>query len=79
MLDADLACGELTTTYPHLWIYWGAQLGLTDEALVSGRLVDVIDELRRTRTALRQRRGWVMDTYLLRPGVDARSADPGPR
>lgn len=73
MLDAGLACGELTATYPELWIHWGAQLGLPDEALISGRLVEVIDDLRRTRAALRQRRGWVMDTYLLRPGPSAPS------
>jgi precorrin-6A synthase len=68
MLDADLACGELVPTHPDLRIFWGAQLGLPDEALVSGRLVDVLDELRGTRAAIRRRRGWVMDTYLLRPG-----------
>jgi len=66
MLDGDLACTELAERYPDLQVYWGAQLGLPDEALVTGRLADVVDELRSIRTAIRQRRGWVMDTYLLR-------------
>ena len=66
MLDADLACGQLAAEHPGLWVYWGAQLGLVDEALVSGPLAEVLDEVRRTRQAIRQRRGWVLDTYLLR-------------
>jgi precorrin-6A synthase len=67
MLDGDLACAELAATYPDVQIFWGAQLGLPDEALLQGRLSDVVDELRSTRRAIRHRRGWVMDTYLLRP------------
>jgi len=67
MLDGDLACAGLVGDHPDLEIYWGAQLGLPDEALVSGRLVDVLPEIRSRRDALRAARGWVMDTYLLRP------------
>ena len=67
MLDGDLACTELAATYPDVEIFWGAQLGLPDEVLIRGRLAEVADELSRTRSAIRQRRGWVMDTYLLRP------------
>jgi precorrin-6A synthase len=70
MLDGDLACGALVERHPDLQIYWGAQLGLADEALVAGRLADVIDEIRRTRARLRAARGWVMDTYLLRPATN---------
>ena len=66
MLDSELACGSLAAEHPDLWIYWGAQLGLGDEALVSGRMVEVLAEIRQTRQAIRKRRGWVMDTYLLR-------------
>jgi precorrin-6A synthase len=66
MLDGDLACGGLTERFGDLTIYWGAQLGLPDEALISGRLSEVIDEIRAKRAAMRQSRGWVMDTYLLR-------------
>jgi precorrin-6A synthase len=67
MLDGDLACRGLVERFGDLVIYWGAQLGLPDEALVSGRLPEVIDEIRVTRDAVRAARGWVMDTYLLRP------------
>ena len=67
MLDGDLACGGLVERFGDLMIYWGAQLGLPDEALISGRLSEVIDEIRAKRAAVRDARGWVMDTYLLRP------------
>ena len=46
MLDGDLACTGLVDRHPDLTIYWGAQLGLPDEALVSGRLAEVIGEIR---------------------------------
>ena len=67
MLDGDLACAGLVERHPDLEVFWGAQLGLPDEALVAGRLADVLPELRRRRDAVRAARGWVMDTYLLRP------------
>ena len=67
MLDGGLACAGLVERFADLRIYWGAQLGLEDEALVSGRLTEVIGEIRATRAAIRAARGWVMDTYLLRP------------
>jgi len=67
MLDGDLACAGLVDRHPDLTIYWGAQLGLPDEALVAGRLDSALEPIRATRRAIRERRGWVMDTYLLRP------------
>lgn len=67
MLDGELACGGLADRFGDLMIFWGAQLGLFDEALVSGQLSEVIDEIRAKRAAVRNARGWVMDTYLLRP------------
>jgi precorrin-6A synthase len=67
MLDGGLACAGLVERFADLRIYWGAQLGLEDEALVSGRLTEVIGEIRAKRAAIRAARGWVMDTYLLRP------------
>ncbi|SER37321.1 precorrin-6A synthase (deacetylating) [Microlunatus flavus] len=68
MLDGDLACAGLVEAHPDLQIFWGAQLGLPDEALVAGRLADVLPAIRDRRAAVRAARGWVMDTYLLRPG-----------
>jgi precorrin-6A synthase len=67
MLDGDLACSGLLAEHPQLTIFWGAQLGLADEALVTGRLEEVLEEIVNTRAAIRAARGWVMDTYLLRP------------
>ena len=69
MLDGDLACAGLVDAHPDLEIFWGAQLGLADEALVRGPLREVLPEIRRERDAVRAARGWVMDTYLLRPGT----------
>ncbi|HZA04780.1 MAG TPA: precorrin-6A synthase (deacetylating) [Propionibacteriaceae bacterium] len=68
MLDGDLTCAALVEQHPDLTIYWGAQLGLPDEALVTGPLTEVLEEIRVARQAIREQRGWVMDTYLLRPG-----------
>jgi precorrin-6A synthase len=67
MLDGGLACAELVPRHPDLEIFWGAQLGLPDQALIRGRLADVIDEIRSLRSRIRDRRGWVLDVYLLRP------------
>jgi precorrin-6A synthase len=47
-------------------IYWGAYLGTPDESLVHGPLEQVKGEIVRRRGELRARKGWIMDTYLLR-------------
>jgi precorrin-6A synthase len=67
MLDGELTCAGLVKQFGDLVIYWGAQLGLPDEALIAGQLSKVIDEIRAKRVTIRNVRGWVMDTYLLRP------------
>ena len=64
MLDA--ACTFENLTDLDLDIYWGAYVGTDDELLVSGRLADVAAEIKAARQAARERKGWVMDTYLLR-------------
>ncbi|MFT4165546.1 MAG: precorrin-6A synthase (deacetylating) [Microlunatus sp.] len=66
MLDGELTCRGLVHDHPDLEIVWGAQLGLSDEALVRGRLAEVIDEISEMRAAIRAKRGWVMDVYALR-------------
>jgi precorrin-6A synthase len=38
--------------------------------LISGPLADVADEIIATRARLRERHGWIMDTYLLRRDQD---------
>jgi precorrin-6A synthase len=47
-------------------IYWGAHLGGPDQVLVAGDLAEVSDRIVEARRVARARRGWVMDTYLLR-------------
>jgi precorrin-6A synthase len=47
-------------------IFWGANLGTADEVVMSGRLSDVMTGIEIAREQVRQKQGWVMDTYLLR-------------
>jgi len=47
-------------------IYWGAYIGTEDEVLVAGKLREVLDEIERVREEARNRKGWIMDTYLLK-------------
>jgi precorrin-6A synthase len=63
MLDADCA---FRTVDGDAEIYWGAYIGTDDEILIAGRLADVADEIVRVRAEARERKGWIMDTYLLR-------------
>jgi precorrin-6A synthase len=65
MLDAGCAFRALGDG-GDVEIYWGAYLGTEDEILVAGRLADVADEIVRVRGEARERKGWIMDTYLLR-------------
>ncbi|MGW6462041.1 precorrin-6A synthase (deacetylating) [Streptomyces sp. NPDC055078] len=51
-----------------LFIYWGAYVGTEDEILVSGPLAEVADRIEELRAEARARKGWIMDTYLLRRG-----------
>ncbi|RWQ38938.1 MAG: precorrin-6A synthase (deacetylating) [Mesorhizobium sp.] len=67
MLDGK--CAFNTLDDKDLVIHWGAYLGTPDEILISGRLGDVGDEIAKTREEARRKKGWIMDTYLLRkPG-----------
>jgi precorrin-6A synthase len=61
MLDPALAADD-----PELHIYWGAYLGTPNEELRSGRLRDVAEEISTLKQELRERHGWIMDTYLIR-------------
>ncbi|MEU8933667.1 precorrin-6A synthase (deacetylating) [Streptomyces sp. NPDC048409] len=47
-------------------IYWGAYLGTPDEILVSGPIAEAGPRIERLRAEARERKGWIMDTYLLR-------------
>ncbi|TDD47417.1 precorrin-6A synthase (deacetylating) [Kribbella antibiotica] len=47
-------------------IYWGAYLGTPDELLIAGPVREVAAEIEKVRAEARERKGWIMDTYLLR-------------
>jgi precorrin-6A synthase len=67
MLDA--ACSFAGVAEADTEIYWGAYLGTKDEILLSGKLGDVAEQIQAVRREARARKGWIMDTYLLRrPG-----------
>lgn len=68
MLDADCSFGNLLEQPggEQIEIFWGAYLGTDEELLVTGPLGEVADEIERVRRQARQRRGWIMDVYLLR-------------
>ncbi|MFI5793675.1 precorrin-6A synthase (deacetylating) [Streptomyces sp. NPDC051677] len=51
-------------------IYWGAYIGTPDEILVSGPIAEAGPRIERLRAEARERKGWIMDTYLLRRAPD---------
>ena len=46
-------------------IWWGAYLGMAEQALLAGRLGDLRAHLGALRAGLRARHGWIMDLYLI--------------
>lgn len=66
MLDADCAFKQLTRDEREIDIYWGAYIGTEDELLVAGELDAVTEDIERMRSEARARKGWIMESYLLR-------------
>jgi precorrin-6A synthase len=64
MLDSGFTAAGFDD--PALSVFWGAYLGTPDETLISGPLGEVADQVIATRAELRERHGWIMDTYLVR-------------
>jgi precorrin-6A synthase len=64
MLDAN--CAFRAVKEPDVDIYWGAYVGTEDEILVAGDLREVASDIEKIRDAARARKGWILDTYLLR-------------
>lgn len=61
-------------------VWWGGNLGTRAEALVAGRVAEVLPQIRRARRRLRETAGWVMDIYLVRaPDPVAAMTDRDPR
>ncbi len=68
MLDKG---GAFTAIDPEgVTIWWGAYVGMPEETLIHGPLLQVADEILATRARLRAAHGWIMDIYLLRRGDD---------
>ncbi|MGJ8524990.1 precorrin-6A synthase (deacetylating) [Halomonadaceae bacterium LMG 33818] len=63
MLDGECSFGQIEEK--GVWIQWGAYLGLPEEVLIEGPLTEVAPTIRQKRQALRDERGWIMDTYAL--------------
>ncbi len=63
MLDGDCAFRTLDPAGLHIW--WGAYVGMREEALLSGPLAGVGPVIETRRAALRTAHGWIMDIYLL--------------
>ena len=68
MLDKGGAFSTLDPTDPFIW--WGAYVGMPQQALIHGPLAEAGDEILATRARLRAEHGWIMDIYLLRRGWD---------
>jgi precorrin-6A synthase len=64
MLDGE--CAFTKVNDDQLEIYWGAYLGTPDEILLSGKLGDLRQRIQDARASARERKSWIMDTYLLR-------------
>ncbi|WP_085624403.1 MULTISPECIES: precorrin-6A synthase (deacetylating) [unclassified Pseudomonas] len=64
MLDGQCAFARLDD--PGLMIYWAAYLGTADEVLIAGPLQAVKAQILEVRERERARKGWIMDSYLLR-------------
>lgn len=64
MLDGGCAFETLDPAGTHIW--WGAYLGMPQQACDRGPLAEAGPRIAATRAELRARHGWIMDIYLLR-------------
>jgi precorrin-6A synthase len=64
MLDGD--CSFKAIDGSGIDIYWGAYVGTADEITVAGKLGERMNDIERLRAEAKARKGWIMDTYLLR-------------
>jgi precorrin-6A synthase len=64
MLDGECSFSAIDDS--GIEIYWGAYLGTADEILVSGSLRERKADIERIRRDAKEKKGWIMDTYLLR-------------
>lgn len=67
MLDGGCAFQDLDPAGIRIW--WGAYLGMPQQALDQGPLAEAGPRIMAARAALRGRHGWIMDVYLLRKEI----------
>ena len=65
MLDGD--CSFQSLDRNDLMIWWGAYLGMEEQILDHGPLLEAAPRIVEARAKARTDHGWIMDTYLLRP------------
>jgi precorrin-6A synthase len=68
MLDGGAAFQSLDANGLHIW--WGAYLGMADQVILSGALAEVGPRIAAARQEARERRGWIMDSYIIKRGSD---------
>lgn len=67
MLDGQCSFTALPPALAQtLHIWWGAYLGMPQQILDSGPLLQAGPRIQQARARARQQHGWIMDTYLLR-------------
>jgi precorrin-6A synthase len=64
MLDGGAAFESLDPAGVNIW--WGAYLGMAGEILIAGALAEVGSGIAAARRDARERRGWIMDSYILK-------------
>ena len=64
MLDGECSFSHLDPAGLDIW--WGAYVGMEQEAIMAGPLRDLAAPIQARRAELRARHGWIMDIYLLR-------------
>ncbi|MEA3174076.1 MAG: precorrin-6A synthase [Gammaproteobacteria bacterium] len=74
LLDGHCAFKSLTSEDTD--IYWGAYLGTPDEILLAGPLKELSEQIEQTRASARAKKGWIMDTYILRKQESASESQP---
>lgn len=72
MLDGE--CSFTTLGPSGVSIWWGAYLGMEGEILDHGPLSEAGPRIVKARAEARERRGWIMDIYLLRRETSSASA-----
>ncbi|PVE23954.1 precorrin-6A synthase (deacetylating) [Microvirga sp. KLBC 81] len=68
MLDGENSFRSAPAT--NSTIYWGAYLGMPDETIIAGPVEEVADRIEEVRRTLREKKGWIMDIYLLKQERD---------